>query len=443
VGRHAASNDSTVSPPRLNPRTLRDLHDTLTAPLDDASLDADPIDAIAINAEDLIARFRASGMSADVARRTAGPAPTGSGNSPAPLPLLKKPVLEKALAPKSAAAKVGLATSTIENVAPAPAAPLRVADLLDRHPDLAAGAPRTGHRATGRTTSGAAGRNVSGRPVSGATGRNASGRPPRVGVRTLSALRPAPSIRVPLRPVLTVAAIVTAFTFVEAPNLRTSSQAPTDPRAGRSTSTSTTATAPTSANSTLAAASTAVTTAADLPRHGGAVTTATSSSGRVSRSTRRAIGVAAHHVPLLKPGQTVAGTWIRPSSGRYTSCFCSRWGSFHAGIDLASKLGTPILAVGDGTVLKAGPASGFGNWVVIAHSNGDVSIYGHMKYFFVHAGQKVKAGEKIAVVGDQGFSTGPHLHFEVHKGGLGGTKINPIPWLKARGIVIGSLSKDG
>ena len=77
--------------------------------------------------------------------------------------------------------------------------------------------------------------------------------------------------------------------------------------------------------------------------------------------------------------------------------------------------------------IKAGPASGFGNWVVIQHSNGDVSIYGHMKYFFVHAGQKVKAGEKIAVVGDQGFSTGPHLHFEVHQGGLDGTKINPIP----------------
>jgi murein DD-endopeptidase MepM/ murein hydrolase activator NlpD len=186
---------------------------------------------------------------------------------------------------------------------------------------------------------------------------------------------------------------------------------------------------------------------ADLPRHGPAITPGSGitpgTPSRVSRSTRRSIGPVAHQVPLLKPGQTVAGTWIRPSSGRYTSCFCGRWGSFHAGIDLASKLGTPILAVGDGTVVKAGPASGFGNWVVIEHSNGDVSIYGHMKYFFVHAGQKVKAGEKIAVVGDQGFSTGPHLHFEVHKGGLGGTKINPIPWLKARGIVIGPLSKDG
>ncbi len=246
--------------------------------------------------------------------------------------------------------------------------------------------------------------------------------------------------------VLTVAAIVTVFAVVEAPNLLTNSHA--YPANGSRT---TAAAGPTAADAAIsnAGSNAGVDGSTWLAHaHQAAVPTIEPSLPRpvltrVSRSTRRAIGAAAHHVPQLKPGQTVPGTWIRPSSGRYTSCFCSRWGSFHAGIDLASKLGTPILAVGDGTVLKAGPASGFGNWVVIQHSNGDVSIYGHMKYFFVHAGQKVKAGEKIAVVGDQGFSTGPHLHFEVHQGGLSGTKIDPIPWLKARGIVIGPLSKDG
>ena len=145
----------------------------------------------------------------------------------------------------------------------------------------------------------------------------------------------------------------------------------------------------------------------------------------------------------MKPGQTVPGTWILPNGGPMTSCFCMRWGTLHAGIDLAGPLGSPILAVGNGTVIAAGPASGFGNWVVIQHSNGDVSIYGHMKYFFVHKGQKVTAGEKIAVVGDQGFSTGPHLHFEVHKGGLAGPKIDPVPWLRARGITVGPLNKNG
>ena len=153
------------------------------------------------------------------------------------------------------------------------------------------------------------------------------------------------------------------------------------------------------------------------------------SARRVSRDLRRA--------PLTASGATVAGTWIIPTHGRYTSCFCARWGTFHAGIDLAAPLGTPIVAVGSGVVLKAGPASGFGNWVVIRHGNGDVSIYGHMRHYFVAAGDVVHAGERIALVGSQGQATGPHLHFEIRRGGLDGTKINPIPWLRARGIRVG------
>lgn len=160
---------------------------------------------------------------------------------------------------------------------------------------------------------------------------------------------------------------------------------------------------------------------------------------RVSRSLRRKVVKA----PRRPAGVTVAGDWVRPNNGPETSCFCMRWGSMHKGIDLAGKLGSPIRAVGAGVVLKAGPASGFGNWVVIQHANGDVSIYGHMRYFFVHAGEHVTAGEKIALVGDQGFSTGPHLHFEVHRGGLAGPAIDPVPWLRARGITVGPLDRNG
>lgn len=160
---------------------------------------------------------------------------------------------------------------------------------------------------------------------------------------------------------------------------------------------------------------------------------------RVSRSLHRTLLTTPHR----PAGVTVAGTWVLPNTGPETSCFCMRWGTMHKGIDLAGKLGSPILAVGAGVVLKAGPASGFGNWVVIQHANGDVSIYGHMRYFFVHAGEHVTAGEKIALVGDQGFSTGPHLHFEVHRGGLAGPAINPVPWLRARGIKVGPLDRNG
>ena len=81
----------------------------------------------------------------------------------------------------------------------------------------------------------------------------------------------------------------------------------------------------------------------------------------------------------------------------------------------------------DGVVLEAGPASGFGLAVYIQHENGDVTVYGHMDEILVQAGQVVRAGDTIALLGNRGQSTGPHLHFEVHVGGLDGQKIDPLP----------------
>jgi murein DD-endopeptidase MepM/ murein hydrolase activator NlpD len=130
---------------------------------------------------------------------------------------------------------------------------------------------------------------------------------------------------------------------------------------------------------------------------------------------------------------------VLPVAGaRLTSVFGSRWGTLHAGIDLAAPMMTPEYAAMDGVVLEAGPASGFGNAVYIQHENGDVTVYGHMEQILVTAGQVVKAGDTIALLGNRGQSTGPHLHFEVHVGGINGTKIDPIPWLRERGVTIGS-----
>jgi murein DD-endopeptidase MepM/ murein hydrolase activator NlpD len=128
--------------------------------------------------------------------------------------------------------------------------------------------------------------------------------------------------------------------------------------------------------------------------------------------------------------------WVRPGTGVLTSCFCARWGTFHYGIDLAAPYGSPIYAAGDGVVIKAGPASGFGNWVVIQHANGDVSIYGHMYKYLVREGERVQAGQLIALVGSEGVSTGPHLHFEVHIGGMDGTRVDPVDWLAERGVTV-------
>jgi murein DD-endopeptidase MepM/ murein hydrolase activator NlpD len=129
--------------------------------------------------------------------------------------------------------------------------------------------------------------------------------------------------------------------------------------------------------------------------------------------------------------------FVMPIKGAsMTSCFCSRWGTFHWGIDLAAPMRTPEYSAGDGVVLRAGAASGFGLAVYILHEDGDVTVYGHMDEILVKPGEYVEAGEKIALLGNRGQSTGPHLHFEVHQGGEEGKRIDPVAWLKARGVSI-------
>ncbi|HEY0811635.1 MAG TPA: peptidoglycan DD-metalloendopeptidase family protein [Pseudonocardia sp.] len=130
--------------------------------------------------------------------------------------------------------------------------------------------------------------------------------------------------------------------------------------------------------------------------------------------------------------------FVRPATGTFTSGFGGRWGVVHYGIDIANAIGTPIYAYSDGVVEDAGPASGFGLWVVLRHPDGTHTVYGHVNRMFVKVGQQVKAGQQIAEIGNRGESTGPHLHFEVWA--PDGTKINPIPWLAARGIVVGGAS---
>jgi len=131
--------------------------------------------------------------------------------------------------------------------------------------------------------------------------------------------------------------------------------------------------------------------------------------------------------------------YFLPVSGRYTSCFCMRWGKMHQGIDIAAPTGTPIVAPEDGVVLEAGPASGYGNVIYLQHENGDVTVYGHMSKILVDAGQVVLGGEVIAEVGSEGFSTGPHLHFEVGPDGREGERVDPVGWLLERGIDISSM----
>ncbi|MGK5115172.1 M23 family metallopeptidase, partial [Geodermatophilus sp. CPCC 205506] len=130
-------------------------------------------------------------------------------------------------------------------------------------------------------------------------------------------------------------------------------------------------------------------------------------------------------------------TTVRPVEGaRLTTCFCMRWGTMHYGIDLAASLGTPIAAATDGVVIRAGRASGYGNAVYVQDADGNVHVYGHMRYYSVRAGDIVHAGDQIAKVGNEGQSTGPHLHYEIHRGGMTGRPIDPEDFLAERGVSV-------
>ncbi|TFV52755.1 M23 family metallopeptidase [Blastococcus sp. TF02A-35] len=162
---------------------------------------------------------------------------------------------------------------------------------------------------------------------------------------------------------------------------------------------------------------------------------------RTARDTERAAAADAQaeadRLAVEAAAEAARPDAVLPVEGaRLTSGFGARWGTLHAGIDLAAPMRTPEYAVMDGVVLEAGPASGFGLAVYIQHDNGDVTVYGHMDEILVEAGQIVRAGDTIALLGNRGQSTGPHLHFEVHVGGLNGSKVDPLPWLRERGVQI-------
>ncbi|MBY6413946.1 M23 family metallopeptidase [Rhodococcus sp. BP-252] len=121
-----------------------------------------------------------------------------------------------------------------------------------------------------------------------------------------------------------------------------------------------------------------------------------------------------------------------PVSGTLTSNYGARWGTTHYGLDIANTIGTPIVSVTDGEVIESGPAQGFGLWIRVKQDDGTIGVYGHINETLVTAGQRVKAGDLIATVGNRGQSTGPHLHYEVWQ--PDGVKSDPMAWLSARGV---------
>lgn len=122
-----------------------------------------------------------------------------------------------------------------------------------------------------------------------------------------------------------------------------------------------------------------------------------------------------------------------PAEGRLTSKYGNRkdpFGKgyrFHQGIDIANDRGTDIRAAGSGVITFVGYRGGYGKTIIIDHGNGYKTLYGHNSKNLVKIGDRVEKGEVIAKIGSTGRSTGPHLHFEVHKGDK---SINPFEVLK-------------
>ena len=137
---------------------------------------------------------------------------------------------------------------------------------------------------------------------------------------------------------------------------------------------------------------------------------------------------------VVERGTKIPPTYIRPiSGGRKSSGFGRRSAprrgasSYHKGIDWATPTGTAVYASCGGTVVKAGWGSGYGYVVYIDHEDGRQTRYGHLSKVLVTAGQHVKQGEKIALSGNTGVSTGPHVHFEIL---IGGVQVDPEKYLE-------------
>ena len=160
---------------------------------------------------------------------------------------------------------------------------------------------------------------------------------------------------------------------------------------------------------------------------------------KAAEEAARAAELAAQAAQTGNPGQVEAGPPVVSGSGQFTnpcpgaSYISSEFGEYrdpsdpsHQGMDFAADSGVPTYAAADGTVVIANYSDSAGNWVVINHGNGLVTKYMHHSALCVSAGQHVSKGQQIGQVGSTGWSTGPHLHFQVEVNGMA---VNPRNYL--------------
>lgn len=131
---------------------------------------------------------------------------------------------------------------------------------------------------------------------------------------------------------------------------------------------------------------------------------------------------------VVRRGTKSKPTYMYPCTNwPITSRFGYRWGRLHAGTDVGVMTGTTVRASRAGQVTVAGWLGGYGNCVMIDHGDGVTTVYGHLSEITVTVGEYVDQGERVALSGNTGRSTGPHLHFEIR---INGTPVDPEPYLQ-------------
>ncbi|MBQ1000553.1 M23 family metallopeptidase [Streptomyces nigra] len=165
----------------------------------------------------------------------------------------------------------------------------------------------------------------------------------------------------------------------------------------------------------------------------------------MNSGTGASAAVTAQSAAAKKAAAKKAVSWVAPVEKYSKSASFmqngARWAHKHSGQDFAVPTGTKVVAAHGGTVVKAGgngagDGPAYGNAIVIKHGNGTYSQYAHLSRVEVKIGQVVKTGQEIAKSGNTGNSSGPHLHFEIRKTANYGSAIDPVSFLKAKGLKI-------
>ncbi|WP_392753058.1 M23 family metallopeptidase [Streptomyces sp. LN590] len=168
--------------------------------------------------------------------------------------------------------------------------------------------------------------------------------------------------------------------------------------------------------------------------------------GKAAQAAKQTVAKkAAEAKKAAKKVASLATSWEAPVSHYKLSASFgndgSRWAHKHSGQDFAVPVGTKVEAAHSGVVVKAGPNGGgdgpaYGNAIVIKHGNGMYSQYAHLSRIDVHIGQSVEKGQKIALSGNTGNSSGPHLHFEIRNTANYGSAVNPVAFLYKQGVTV-------